>query len=103
MGREEVAICAGRGLLYAGKPTYRKAAPSKTTNPAGWLDEEAIKSGLSHLKCKMRLSLGKRTKRMAEIAVHLYHYQLIAYSPPTASLLLVLMFFIQPSHTILGN
>ena len=29
MGREEVAICAGRGLLYAGKPVCRKAAPSK--------------------------------------------------------------------------
>ena len=26
---EEVVIWAGRGLLYADKPTYRKAAPSK--------------------------------------------------------------------------
>ena len=29
MGREEVVIWAWRGLLYAGKPTCRKAAPSK--------------------------------------------------------------------------
>ena len=29
MGREEVVIWAGRGLLYAGKPTCRNAAPSK--------------------------------------------------------------------------
>ena len=29
MGWEGVVIWAGRGLLYAGKPTCRKAAPSK--------------------------------------------------------------------------
>ena len=29
MGWEEVVIWAGRGLLYAGKPMCRKAAPSK--------------------------------------------------------------------------
>ena len=33
MGREEVVIWAGRGLLYAGKPTCRKAAPSKMVSP----------------------------------------------------------------------
>ena len=27
---EEVVKWAGRGLLYADKPTYRKAAPSKS-------------------------------------------------------------------------
>ena len=33
MGREEVVIWAGRGMLkYAGKPTCRKAAPSKMDN-----------------------------------------------------------------------
>ena len=28
---EEVVIWAGRGLLYADKPMYRNAAPSKIT------------------------------------------------------------------------
>ena len=32
MGREEVVIWAGRGLLYAGKPTCRKAAPSEISS-----------------------------------------------------------------------
>ena len=30
MDREEVVIWTGRGLLYADKPKYRKAAPSKS-------------------------------------------------------------------------
>ena len=35
MGREEVVIWARRGLLYAGKPTCRKAAPSKNDSIDG--------------------------------------------------------------------
>ena len=34
IGREEVVIWTGRGLLYVGKPTCRKAAPSKIGSPS---------------------------------------------------------------------
>ena len=54
MGREEVVIWAGRGLLYADKPTCRKAAPSKTedsTQTSTWIQHtgrRCIKSQRSY-------------------------------------------------------
>ena len=45
MCREEVVIWAGRGLLYADKPTYRKAAPSKMISTTVYNDNKIKQAG----------------------------------------------------------